>query len=214
MASVYNKLFDDELIIRRVKNKLPRLFQLAELESSRNGKIGMEIGSVRERILIALLMYKFGIDIVNPDIPITAPEVDVYVDDTPLSIKTFTTENGNFSSVKLIWTVDSQKAQEFKDTYIPSCDMLLAKIYWNNVGKLMLFSKESQQKILSSIGRDRYIKLPKKNTNSRGVEISKEALTLLSDCPDTQVIDIKFTRGKIDYREVYTKWLDAWLDEY
>lgn len=214
MASVYNKLFDDELIIRRVKNKLPRLFQLAELESSRNGKIGMEIGSVRERILIALLMYKFGIDIVNPDIPITAPEVDVYVDDTPLSIKTFTTENGNFSSVKLIWTVDSQKAQEFKDTYIPSCDMLLAKIYWNNVGKLMLFSKESQQKILSSIGRDRYIKLPKKNTNSRGVEISKEALTLLSDCHDTQVIDIKFTRGKIDYREVYTKWLDAWIDEY
>ncbi len=214
MASVYNKLFDDELIIRRVKNKLPRLFQLAELESSRNGKIGMEIGSVRERILIALLMYKFGIDIVNPDIPITAPEVDVYVDDTPLSIKTFTTENGNFSSIKLIWTVDSQKAQEFKDTYIPSCDMLLAKIYWNNVGKLMLFSKESQQKILSSIGRDRYIKLPKKNTNSRGVEISKEALTLLSDCHDTQVIDIKFTRGKIDYREVYTKWLDAWLDEY
>lgn len=214
MASVYNKLFDDELIIRRVKNKLPRLFQLAELESSRNGKIGMEIGSVRERILIALLMYKFGIDIVNPDIPITAPEVDVYVDDTPLSIKTFTTANGNFSSIKLIWTVDSQKAQEFKDTYIPSCDMLLAKIYWNNVGKLMLFSKESQQKILSSIGRDRYIKLPKKNTNSRGVEISKEALTLLSDCHDTQVIDIKFTRGKIDYREIYTKWLDAWLDEY
>ncbi len=214
MASVYNKLFDDELIIRRVKNKLPRLFQLAELESSRNGKIGMEIGSVRERILIALLMYKFGIDIVNPDIPITSPEVDVYVDDTPLSIKTFTTANGNFSSIKLIWTVDSQKAQEFKDTYIPSCDMLLAKIYWNNVGKLMLFSKESQQKILSSIGRDRYIKLPKKNTNSRGVEISKEALTLLSDCHDTQVIDIKFTRGKIDYREVYTKWLDAWLDEY
>lgn len=59
MSSVYDKLFDDALIIKRVKNKLPRLFQLAELESSRNGKIGMEIGSVRERILIALLMYKF-----------------------------------------------------------------------------------------------------------------------------------------------------------
>ena len=56
MSSVYNKLFDDKLIIKRVKNKLPHLFQLAELESSRNGKIGMEIGSVRERILIALLM--------------------------------------------------------------------------------------------------------------------------------------------------------------
>ena len=83
MSSVYSKLFDDNLIIKRVKNKLPHLFQLAELESSRNGKIGMEIGSVRERILIALLMYKFGIDIVDPDIPITASEVDVIVDNTP-----------------------------------------------------------------------------------------------------------------------------------
>ena len=73
MYSVYNKLFDDELIVRRVKNKLPRLFQLAELESSRNGKVGMEIGSVRERILIALLMYKFGIDIVDHAIPLTDP---------------------------------------------------------------------------------------------------------------------------------------------
>lgn len=214
MYSVYNKLFDDNLIIKRVKNKLPHLFQLAELESSRNGKIGMEIGSVRERILIALLMYKFGIDIVNPDIPITAPEVDVYVDNTPLSIKTMTTKSDRFSSVKLIWTVDHQKAIEFRNTYIPSCDMLLAKIRWNGNGKLLLFSKESQQKILKDIGRDRYIKIPKENTNARGVEITAEALTLLEKCEDTRCIEINFVRERIDYREVYTKWLDAWRDEY
>ncbi len=214
MSSVYNKLFDDELIIRRVKNKLPRLFQLAELESSRNGKIGMEIGSVRERILIALLMYKFGIDIVNPDIPITMPEVDVYVDNTPLSIKTITTTSDRYTSVKLIWTVDHVKALEFKNTYVPSCDMLLAKIRWNGNGKLLLFTKESQQKILKNLGADKYIKIPKENTNARGVEISAEALKILESCEDTRCIDINFVRGKIDYREVYTKWLDAWRDEY
>lgn len=214
MYSVYNKLFDDELIVRRVKNKLPRLFQLAELESSRNGKVGMEIGSVRERILIALLMYKFGIDIVDPDIPITAPEVDVYVDNTPLSIKTMTTKSNRYASVKLIWTVDHQKALDFKNTYVPSCDMLLAKICWGKTGKLLLFSKESQVKILNQIGRDKYIKMPKENTNARGVEISAAALTLLEKCEDTRIIDINFTRVKIDYREVYTKWLDAWRDEY
>lgn len=214
MSSVYNKLFDDELIIRRVKNKLPRLFQLAELESSRNGKIGMEIGSVRERILIALLMYKFGIDIVDPDIPITMPEVDVYVDNTPLSIKTITTTSDRYTSVKLIWTVDPGKALEFKNTYVPSCDMLLAKIRWNGNGKLLLFSKESQQKILKNLGADKYIKTPKENTNARGVEISSEALKILESCEDTRCIDINFVRGKIDYREVYTKWLDAWRDEY
>lgn len=214
MSSIYNKLFDDTLIVKRVKNKLPHLFQLAELESSRNGKIGMEIGSVRERILIALLMYKFGIDIVDPDIPITAPEVDVMVQNTPLSIKTMTTNSDRWSSVKLIWTVDTQKALEFKNTYIPSCDMLMAKIHWNGDGKLLLFSKDTQIKVLDQIGRDKYIKLPKKNTNSRGVEISPEALSLLEHCHDTRCIDIKFAREKIDYREVYTKWLDAWREEY
>lgn len=214
MSSVYDKLFDDNLIVKRVKNKLPHLFQLAELESSRNGKMGMEIGSVRERILIALLMYKFGIDIVDPDIPITAPEVDVYVDNTPLSIKTVTTTNDRYGSVKLIWTVDPSKALEFKNTYTPFCDMLLAKIKWGSNGKLLLFSKESQLKVLNDIGRDRYIKLPKAKTNSRGVEITNEALMLLEKRDDTRVIDINFIREKIDYREVYTKWLDAWIDEY
>lgn len=214
MSSVYDKLFDDNLIVKRVKNKLPHLFQLAELESSRNGKIGMEIGSVRERILIALLMYKFGIDIVDPNIPITAPEVDVYVDNTPLSIKTVTTTNDRYGSVKLIWTVDPSKALEFKNKYTPFCDMLLAKIKWGGIGKLLLFSKESQTKVLNDIGRDRYIELPKAKTNSRGVQITNEALMLLEKCDDTRVIHINFIREKIDYREVYTKWLDAWIDEY
>lgn len=214
MYSVYNKLFDDSLIIKRVKNKLPHLFQLAELESSRNGKLGMEIGSVRERILIALLMYKFGIDIVDPDIPITAPEVDVYVNKEPLSIKTVTTKNEKWSSIKLIWTVDKQKVVEFKEKYTPFCDMLVAKICWGKMGKLLLFSKDSQIEILKNIGRDKYIKLPTPNTNSRGVEITQEALTLLENCDDTRCIDIGFIREKIDYREIYIKWLDAWRDEY
>ena len=212
--SVYDKLFDDELIIKRIKNKLPHLFQMAELESSRNGKIGMEIGSVRERILIALLMYKYGIDIVDANIPITQSEIDVIVENTPLSIKTFTTSTGRWSNIKLVWTVDSNKSSIFKATYVPSCDMMVAKIRWGGTGQLLLFSKESQQKVLETIGRDRYIVLPKANTNARGVEISKEALGLLEACSDTRHIEINFVRGKVDYREVYTKWLDAWHDEY
>lgn len=100
-----------------------------------------------------------------------------------------TTSSDRWSSVKLIWTVDAQKALQF-------------------------FSKESQIGVLNQIGRDRYIKLPKVNTNARGVEISRESLLLLEKCQDTRCIDIKFTREKIDYREVYTKWLDAWGEDY
>ena len=133
---------------------------------------------------------------------------------TPLSIKTITTNGKKWSSIKLITTVDAKKAIDFKNAYNPSCDMLVAKIQWNSEGKLLLFSKESQSKILKEIGKDRYIKLPKENTNARGVEISEEALSLLESCQDTRCIDINFNREKIDYREVYTKWLDAWREEY
>ena len=214
MTSVYNKLFDDNIIIARVKNKLPRLFQLAELESSRNGKIGMEIGSVRERILIALLMFKFGIDIVDPNIPITKSEIDVIVENTPLSIKTVTTKSEKWTPIKLIWTVDLHKATEFKERYKPSYDMLVAKIRWDNFGKLLLFSKESQQNTMHQLGVDRYIKLPKENTNSRGVELTSEALSFLEHCKDTRSIDIYFKKEQLDYRQIYTKWLDAWYEEY
>ena len=77
-----------------------------------------------------------------------------------------------------------------------------------------IFNKESQQQVLNDIGRDRYIKLPKENTNARGVEITAEALSILETNKDTRCININFTREKIDYREIYTKWLDAWREEY
>jgi len=213
--SVFNEIFDDNLIVRRVKNKMPQLFQLAELECSRDGKLGMEIGSARERILIALLMYKYGIDIVNSSVKITEPAVDVYVKGEPLSIKTITTANSKLrGGIKLIWTVDAQKALEFQKLYMPTCDILLAQIAWNNTGRLCLFSKESQANILNQIGRERYIKLPKAGTNPRGAEISSEALQLLLESADTRVIEIPFVRTVVDYREIYTKWLEAWREEY
>jgi len=214
-SSIYNQIFDDDLIIRRIKNKLLKLFQLAELESSRDGKIGMEIGSVRERILIALLMYKFGIDIVNSKIRITQPEVDVIVNGTTLNIKTISTKTQKLScGIKLIWTVDKYKALEFKNSYLPKSDMLLTQIVWSNVGKMYLFSKESQNQTLINLGRERYIKLPKEGTNPRGVEITAEALNFLINCSDTRIIEIPFIRNEIDYREIYTKWLDVWIEDF
>jgi len=44
------EIFEDKELVNRIKNKLSYLFQLAELESSRAGKTGMEVGSLRERI--------------------------------------------------------------------------------------------------------------------------------------------------------------------
>ncbi|KKQ07691.1 MAG: hypothetical protein US18_C0010G0003 [Parcubacteria group bacterium GW2011_GWB1_36_5] len=60
MSNYLKQLFSDGKIIQKVKERMPELFQLAEEDSSRAGKLGMEVGSVRERIIIALLIYKLG----------------------------------------------------------------------------------------------------------------------------------------------------------
>jgi len=60
VSSKLIEIFNDEKLISKIKSRLPHFFQLAELESSRAGKIGMEVGSLREKIITALLIYKFG----------------------------------------------------------------------------------------------------------------------------------------------------------
>ncbi|MGC8755318.1 MAG: ThaI family type II restriction endonuclease [bacterium] len=126
------EIFEDKKLTEKVQIRLPYLFQLAALESSRAGKTGMEVGSVRERIIVALLIYKFGEANVDTEIPITEPEVDVKLFGEPISIKTITGKN--FEGVKLIWTVDTHKAEEFSKNYYPRCDILLVQINWNSTG--------------------------------------------------------------------------------
>jgi len=113
MNSQFVKIFEDNNTVIKIKEKLPHLFQLAELESQRAGKIGMEVGSVRERIIVALLIYKFGEENVESEIPITEAEIDVKLYDLPISVKTKT--GTGYSVVKLIWTVDPQNAKEFQE---------------------------------------------------------------------------------------------------
>ena len=84
MPSHLIEIFEDEKLVGKIKTRLPYLFQLAELESSRAGKIGMEVGSLRERIIVALLIYKFGEETVETEIPITEPEIDVRLFSNPI----------------------------------------------------------------------------------------------------------------------------------
>jgi len=60
------ELFEDRLLVEKIKRKLPYLFKLAELSVSRGGKVGMEVGVLREQVIIALLIHKFGYESVIP----------------------------------------------------------------------------------------------------------------------------------------------------
>jgi len=204
------EIFNDDVLTSKIKRRLPYFYQLAELESSRAGKIGMEVGSLREKIIVALLIYKFGESNVKTDIPVTEPEVDVELFGQPLSIKTIT--GRGFGGVKLIWTVDAQKAREFRENYSPHYDILLAQIVWNGRGGFYYIPLEAQERLFTAMGRERYIKLPIPGTNPRGVEITKEALSQLVRDEETKVIEIDWHRVEIDYHP-YKRWVDYWREE-
>ena len=209
MANEILELFSDNVLVQKVQAKLPKLFQLAELESSRAGKIGMEVGSVREKILIALLIYKFGENNVETEIPITATEIDVKVFGNPISIKTITGKN--FGNVKLVWTVDAEQALLFSQRYQPACDMILVQINWGNDGGLYYFPKIIQREVLNDMGRENYIKLPTAGTNPRGVEMTAKALRNLTAHEKTLKIPIKWSKETIEFK-TYQRWLEMWSE--
>ncbi|HXL02042.1 MAG TPA: ThaI family type II restriction endonuclease [Candidatus Atribacteria bacterium] len=210
MSDYLIEIFRDEKLVEKIKRRLPYLFQLAELESSRAGKLGMEVGSVREKIIVALLIYKFGEANVETEIPITEPEVDVKLFGEPVSIKTITGKN--FSGVKLVWTVDAQKAKEFCENYYPHCDILLVQINWNDIGGFYYIPLEAQKRLFGKIGRENYVKLPKLGTNPRGVEITKEALLSLVGDNSSRSMAINWQRIKIEFNP-YRRWVDLWKED-
>jgi hypothetical protein len=210
MSSRLAEIFEDTKLVKKIKRRLPYLFQLAELESSRAGKLGMEVGSLRERVIVALLIYKFGENNVETEIPITEPEVDVKLFGQPVSIKTIT--GRGFSGVKLIWTVDAQKAKEFREIYYPHYDVLLIQINWSDTGGFYYIPLEAQRELFGEIGGEKYIKLPKLGTNPRGVEITKEALETLVKDKGSKAIEIYWQKVKIDYSP-YKRWVDYWKED-
>jgi len=207
MSRYLVEIFEDEELVGKIKRRLPYLLQLAELESSRAGKTGMEVGSLREKIIVALLIYKFGEANVETEIPITEPEVDVKLFSDPISIKTITGKG--LAGVKLIWTVDAQKAKEFCENYYPQCDMLLVQINWNDTGGFYYIPLNVQKRVFDRLGRNNYIRLPRPGTNPRGVEVTKEALSNLVGDNESRSILINWQRTKIEFNP-YKRWVDLW----
>ncbi len=206
------KMFNDPGTSSRIKSKLPLLFHIANLEATRAGKIGMEVGTIREKILSSLLIYYFGEENVDTRVPATEAETDVLLFGQPISIKTITVTGKGFSGVKLSWTVDAASAQGFTRSYSPGCDLIFARICWGQQGALYYIPKEEQIKIFRAMGVDNYLKLPKPGTNPRGVEITGFALQKLCKRNGTQAIAIAWVKPEVTVN-VFKRWVDLWAQE-
>jgi len=204
------ELFSEPETLTKIQTKLPKLFQIAELESQRAGKVGMEVGSMRERIIVSLLIYKFGKENVETEIPITEPEVDVKLFGDRISIKT--KSGSGYTGVKLIWTVDIKNALEFQNNYTPSCDMIYIQINWGSRGGVFYFPVNVQLEVFNILGGKNYIKLPSSGTNPRGVELSSVAMRKLLDHNHTYKIDIDWKKEEIKFN-AFKRWIDLWAQE-
>jgi hypothetical protein len=209
MTSRLPELFADQALVARIKARLPDLFHYAERDSSRAGRVGMEVGSLRERILVALLIHKFGRPNVETELPITLHDVDAKLFGAPISIKTLTTSTAKIGAVKAIWTVDAAKAREFARSFSPTSDYLVAHLVWDLQGALYYVPVAAQHGVFARLGRGRYFRLPKPGTNPRGVEISAEAMGQLVADPETLAIHIQWKRPTAPYDQ-YARWVEYW----
>lgn len=183
--------FGDRRFQELIKQEIPRLMEKADIEGSRYGNTGMEKGSTRKKNLVDLLIDYFGEDNVETTFPQNLPGIDLKIDSQLVKIKTITGNRG----VKIKWTVDPNKVEDFISEYSPSCNILLVKLNWNMKERnqpsgLFWIPLEAQRRVLKQLGVERYLKPPKPGTNSRGIELSKPALEHLLNDEETKHIDV------------------------
>jgi len=190
-----------------IKKYLPKLFQIAELDCSRDGKIGMEVGVVREKIVISLFVKLFTNQHVDTKIKINEKEIDVRCFKEDISIKTITGLKGP----KLIWTVDHEKVLEFVKNYSPECSIILVLIDWEqktDSGGFYYIPKDVQFNVHKKL-KEKYFKLPKQGTNPRGVEMSIEALKNILDAKGVEKVSINWKKENLKYNPLQ-RWTDEW----
>lgn len=168
----------NEKEISYIQNKFPILFQKAEAECMRGGKIGMEVGIIREQIISSFLKKKLGNMNVNTNIPITEKVTDIYIQNEPISIKTFMGKKYS-ANIKIFWMVTDLISENFIHTYRPNSDLIIAHVNWNSIGYLHFIPFQTQINVFNEITVDSYLRLPNKSTNERGVALSKTAYELL-----------------------------------
>jgi hypothetical protein len=212
-------LFEDNSLIPKIKRKLPYMFSLAELELSKSGRVGMEVGTIREQIIIALLIYKFGYENIRLS-AITSSEVDIFLFNKPISIKTIkkklTTQKSNKlsgSGIKLIWTVDWEKVKNFCNIYEPKSELLLVEVVWEQTGGFYYIPLEVQKEIFELLGKEEYLFKHREGTNPRGVELSNKAIKMMLEKDQTKKLEIywkKENQSEELLYQPYKRWVELW----
>lgn len=167
--------------------KLIALYQNSQLECSRNGKVTPEVGSSREKDLVASLKSNTNLD-VTYEID-TQEEEDVIIDGRKVSIKHSSNNRISNSGIKVVWTANKKRQKQFVKRFIFTNDLLIVWVRFNKnvVGKgkleIVHISKDTIYRyhhLYQIQGKSPFKCL---SGNSRGIEFNKQFFqTIVNNC--------------------------------
>lgn len=196
--------FDDQKFIKLIKGNLPKLFKRAELESMRGNKIGMEVGKVREQILVAILLKTFGEINIKDDFSSTDSSRDVKVFEDVLSIKTFS--KNNYGGLKVFWASDNDSVNRAVLSYKPQNHFLISQIKWGtNNGGLYLIPISVQDEFFNELGVNNYLQI--NSGNNRGISLKVEVLKSMISHKDTKKIEVDWNVPEMKLN-IYERWIN------
>lgn len=177
-----DKTYDDLNILRGVfENKeaqkgLVALYAQSQIECTRNGKCGMEVGIAREKDQGAILKYFLGNN-VNLNLDNKLPE-DYVVGNSKISAKHSCGKVG--TAVKVKWTSADKSVQEAiteiinaKDDYYPHVLITYINIR-RNIINVICVTAYNNKYVIKKLKTEAF-NIPK--NNSRGIEYSKKAMS-------------------------------------
>lgn len=190
-------------MVASIREKLPPAFESVEPELKGNPAVGI----LRENVVIGMLVAFLGEEHVESVEGGVHPDIDCYVGKQPVSIKTISSKYGG---IRIKWTSETAKAEEFLTVFQPVADLLFVLIQWEGEGYIKYIPLEVQQEVFGRLS-GKYLDY-RPGTNTRGVNLSKAAKTQLLSHHNVFTLPIAWPRGGSPAKR-YERWIDYWKDD-
>jgi len=186
------ELFADPKFTRYLQRFWPIFVARANDLCLQNGKLGQEVGKMRERVILYLFYRYLGEDAENCALNDQTVSVNEKGKDTLLfgrdvSIKTISATGNQFHQLKISWIEDKIMADEIARTWVPQFDLLLCRLKWNcKTEGFYYIPKDAQQEVISQEANA----LKTSGGYGKGTSLSKKACESLVSHPKTLKIPI------------------------
>ena len=199
--SIFQNIFENNNI-----HKLIYLYQLSHYENQRNNRLTAEVGTSREKDIIAYMIFILNKSNVQYKID-NEKEEDIIVNGRKISIKHSSNKTCSSSSIKVQWTENRNIQNKLMKKFHFKCDILLIYVRFDKCnikcGQLEILYISNE--LLNNIKKQMKNIFKTRNSNGRGIEFSSRFFDkIIHSCNYHSIIDFEVTTynilGPIDRR--------------